>query len=164
MAGVLGRQPHAGIGDAEVPHAGLCPGGARKGMTSAPVAMVTGRSEEASGDVQHLSWTLTRRSDLDRFQKTNAKTPPSVHTVLLGRRLPLCLPPHLPCTPCSPIAPPPLPAHLLHAEAEARVAPARGLARVPDSEGQSLPPPPHAGLGPGAVGKPGAAGPPEEAG
>lgn len=58
MAGVLGRQAHAGIGDREVPHTGLCPGGAQKGMTSAPVAMVTGWSEEASGGVQDLSWTL----------------------------------------------------------------------------------------------------------
>lgn len=48
MAGVLGRQVHAGTGDVEVPHTGLCPGGAWKGMTSAPVAMVTGWSKEAS--------------------------------------------------------------------------------------------------------------------
>lgn len=48
MAGVLGPRAHAGIGDVEVPHTGLCPGGAGKGMTSVPVAMVTGWSKEAS--------------------------------------------------------------------------------------------------------------------
>ena len=48
MAGVLGRQAHAGVGDTEVPHTGLCPGGAGKGMTSALVAMVTGWSKEVS--------------------------------------------------------------------------------------------------------------------
>lgn len=45
-----------------------CPGGARKGMTSAPVTMVTGWSEEASGGVQDLSWTLTSSSDVDQSQ------------------------------------------------------------------------------------------------
>ena len=45
-----------------------CPGGARKGMTSAPVAMVTGWSEEASGGMQVLSWTLSPPSDVDWSQ------------------------------------------------------------------------------------------------
>ena len=45
-----------------------CPGGARKGMTSAPVAMVTGWSEEASGGMQDLSWTLSPPSDVDWSQ------------------------------------------------------------------------------------------------
>lgn len=39
------------------------------------------------------------------FQKTNAKTPPSVHIVLWQEHLPLCLPPAL-CTPCSPMSHP----------------------------------------------------------
>lgn len=37
-------------------------------MTSAPVTMVTGWSEEASGGVQDLSWTLTSSSDVDQSQ------------------------------------------------------------------------------------------------
>lgn len=48
MAGVVGHQAHAGVGDTEVPHTGSCPGGAGKGTTSAPVAMVTEWSKDAS--------------------------------------------------------------------------------------------------------------------
>lgn len=37
-------------------------------MTSASVAMVTGWSEEVSGGVQDLSWTLTPPLDVDQSQ------------------------------------------------------------------------------------------------
>lgn len=53
MAGVLGHQAQAGVG-IERYHTQVCPGGSGKGMTSAPVAMVT---EWSKGSVQEVYTT-----------------------------------------------------------------------------------------------------------